>query len=212
MSIVCEAISGETIRFAHLIDGQPYPEIGEWGKKFEGSVLRYKLTNLSDDIEISRHQHRAVVVAFRVWQLRVRDIKFVRARGNESYDLEISFKPLSEFASPGVLAHATYPGQSQYYIEINDEWDWVTNTHVSDLGHPPLVPVLIHEIGHCLGLVHDQVENEAIMYPSFNLGAKKNSLHTRDVERIQWLYGARNLSQRIIDYFRNRRSQGWDFD
>lgn len=210
--ITCEAKITDKVEFGNSQDGQPYPEIQEWGKKFENSVLRYKLTNISDDIEIAKHQHRAIVVAFRVWQLRVRDIKFVRARGNESYDLEISFKPLTEFSSEGVLAHATYPGQAQYYIEINDNWDWVTNTHVSDIGHPPLVPIMIHEIGHALGLVHDPVTNESIMYPSFNLGAKKNALSDRDVDRIQWLYGARNISQRIIDYFKNRRSQGWDFD
>jgi len=111
-----------------------------------------------------------------------------------------------------VPTHAVYPGQSVSYIEINDGWDWVTNTHVSDLGHPPLVPVLIHEVGHILGLVHDTSSMKEIMYPSFNLGAKKNELGIRDVDRIQWLYGVRNLPQRIIDYFRRRRQAGWDFD
>jgi hypothetical protein len=50
------------------------------------------------------------------------------------------------------------------------------------------------------------------MYPSFNLGKKKNRLHERDIQRIQERYGARTISQRMLDYFQNRRDAGWDFE
>ena len=50
------------------------------------------------------------------------------------------------------------------------------------------------------------------MYPSFNLGIKKNKLHIRDIQRIQSRYGARKISQRLIDYFQRRRDMAWDFD
>jgi hypothetical protein len=78
----------------------------------------------------------------------------------------------------------------------------------------PLVPIMIHEFGHSLGLRHDTntaSQNTEIMYPTFNLGRKKTNLGPRDIERIQAKYGARNLSQRILDYFMNRRALGWDF-
>lgn len=211
--IRCAANIDTDIKFANQTDdGAPYPEIREWGHKWEQPIVTYKLHNLSDDIENLDHQVRAITIAFRVWQLRIKNLRFRRIYDDTKPDVDIWFKPLAEFSGPGVLAHATYPGQSTSYIEINDEWDWVTNTHVSDIGHPPLVPVLIHEVGHILGLVHDSTSMSSIMYPSFNLGAKKNQLGPRDVNRIQWLYGARNLPQRIIDYFRNRRNMGWDFD
>lgn len=212
MVIVCEAKSGSTIKFGLLQDGQPYPDIKEWSKKFEKSVLTYKLHNLSNDIAKAEHQTRAVTVAFRVWGLRIKNLRFRRIYDNENPDLDIWFRPQSYFGSAGVLAHATFPGQSQFYIEINDGWDWVTHAALGDIGHPPIVPIMIHEIGHVLGLVHDTFSNQSIMYPSFNLGAKKNDLYTRDVNRIQWLYGVRTISQRIIDYFRRRRDAGWDFD
>jgi hypothetical protein len=53
---------------------------------------------------------------------------------------------------------------------------------------------------------------DSIMYPSFDLGKRKNDLHTRDIQRIQSRYGARDISQRIIDYFQKRRDEAWDFD
>lgn len=116
----------------------------------------------------------------------------------------------------GVLAHAYFPGQGDISgdCHINDEWDYVANTNFQDLAHPPLVPILIHEFGHCLGLRHDTLldsQNREIMYPSFNLGRKKWTLGPNDVVRIQERYGPRTLSQRIIDYFALRRFRGSDF-
>ena len=56
MVIVCEAITGDTIKFGLLEDGQPYPDIKELGKKFEKKILTYKLHNLSNDITKAEHQ------------------------------------------------------------------------------------------------------------------------------------------------------------
>ena len=73
------------------------------------------------------------------------------------------------------------------------------------------MPILIHEFGHSLGLRHDTIDRKSIMYSSFNLGEKKNRLGPNDISRIQERYGARNISQRMIDYFQNRRDRGFDF-
>ena len=60
--IVCEAKIGDTIKFGHLQDGQPYPEITEYHKKFEKNILTYKLHNLSmgqNNSNFNRHNNTA---------------------------------------------------------------------------------------------------------------------------------------------------------
>jgi len=185
----------------------------EWPYNWEKGIVTYRLNNLSPDIEKAKWQERAITVAFRVWQLRIKDIKFKRVYDMDApVDIPISFEPLSVFGGKkGVLAHATYPGQHVMYIHINDEWDWVPAVKWSKLSSPPIVPIMIHEIGHALGLKHDTRSMESIMYPSFDLGKKKNTLNKADIERIQSRYGKRRLSQRIIDYFIKRRTAGLDY-
>ena len=131
-------------------------------------------------------------------------------------DLDVTFEPTSHFNSDNILAHAYYPGQGDISgdVHINDGWNWVSGVHLADMAHPPIVPIMIHEFGHSLGLAHDTAtssQNTEIMYPSFNLGRKKTNLGPNDIFRIQERYGYRNLSQRILDYFMRRRELGWDF-
>ena len=203
------------------VDGtQPAMIEDEWKYRWASGNLTYRLNNLSPDIEKKEWQIRAVTVAFRAWQLRINDLKFVREYDiNKHVDINISFQPLSKFDNrKGVLAHAYFPGQGEISgdIEINDEWNWVPSAKWQTLSKPPLVAVLIHEIGHSLGLKHDTSTMDAIMYPSFDLGKPKNKLHQNDIERIQGKrgfigYGERKLSQRLLDYFDKRRLEGLDF-
>lgn len=186
----------------------------EWPYKWEHSPITYRLNNLTPDIEKRQHQERAVTVAFRAWQLYL-NIKFKRVYDSfEKVDINISFQPLDKFDNrKGVLAHAVYPGQGELSgdIEINDNWNWVSHSKLMNLSSPPLVPVLIHEIGHSIGLKHDTRTNQAMMYPSFDLGKPKNNLHENDIFRGQSKYGKRNIKQRFIDYFRKRDNEDWDF-
>ena len=203
-----------------LDEKQPAVIIDEWKHRWPDGIVTYRLNNLSLDIENKAHQIRAVTVAFRAWQLRIKDIKFKRERDpNVHVDCNISFQPLSAFGGrKGVLAHAWFPGQGELSgdIEINDEWNWCADAKNQTLSRPPLVPILIHEIGHGLGLRHDTSSMDEIMYPSFDLGKKKNELGPNTIKRIQGDagfigYGARTLSQRLIDYFIKRRTDGRDY-
>ncbi len=188
--------------------------IDEWPHSWPDGEVSYRLNNFSDDFS-KRWQIRAVTVALRVWQWRINKIKFRRERNPDAHvDFNIRWEDLAHFDNrTGVLAHAYFPNQSDISgdVHINDEWDYVPGVFMQDLSHPPLVPILIHEFGHSLGLRHDTLDRESIMYPSFNLGRQKYKLGPRDVIRIQERYGVRTISQRILDYFARRRLTGGDF-
>ena len=190
--------------------------ITEWPHSWPDGEISYRLNSYSTDFS-ERDQLRAITIALRTWQLRINKIKFRRERNPDvSVDLDVTFEPTSHFNSDNILAHAYYPGQGDISgdVHINDGWNWVSGVHLADMAHPPIVPIMIHEFGHSLGLAHDTAtssQNTEIMYPSFNLGRKKTNLGPNDIFRIQERYGYRNLSQRILDYFMRRRELGWDF-
>ncbi len=198
----------ESFKFTENIEG-----VDEWPYSWPDGEISYRLNNHSLDFA-EHHQLRAVTVALRAWQIRISKLKFRRERNKDVHvDFQIAFQPLDKFRSKGILAHAWFPNQGDISgdVEINDDWNWVSGVHLNDLAHPPLVPILIHEFGHSLGLRHDITTTDSILYPSFNLGRDKNNLHTNDVTRIQSRYGVRNLPHRWILYFQNRRAQGWDY-
>lgn len=211
MAVKCEATSESGILFSENIQG-----IDEWPHSWPKGEISYRLNNLTKDITKEWWQHRSVTVALRTWQLRIKDLRFRRERNpNVSVDFDVSFAPLENFGNKkSVLAHAYFPGQGKISgdCEINDDWDWVTSSKYQTLAKPPLIPILIHEFGHSLGLRHDTLDKNSIMWPSFDLGKKKNRLGPNDIIRIQERYGKRSLPQRIIDYFQRRRDMAWDFD
>ena len=208
----CELIQlkSGSLKFADTIDGR----IAEWKHSWTEGELSYRLNSFSNDTK-KRWQTKSVVVALRAWQLRINKLKFRRERNPDAHvDINVEFEDLEHFdGRQGVLAHAYYPGQGDISgdCHINDEWNWVTGTHLSTMGKPPLVPILIHEFGHSLGLRHDNFEVTDIMYPSFDLGKKKNKIGGRSVARMQERYGKRSLSTWIIRYFQARRMRGSDF-
>ena len=213
--VLCQAIAkkGNIVFTENLETG-----ITEWPHSWPDGTVTYRLNSYSTDFS-ERNQLRAITVALRAWQLRINKIKFRRERNPDvSVDFDVSFEPTDHFSSNNIFAHAYFPGQGDISgdVHINDgSWDWTSGVHLSNLARPPLVPIMIHEFGHSLGLRHDtniNSQNTEIMYPSFNLGRKKTHLGVRDIFRIQERYGERRLSQRILDYFIRRRVLGWDFN
>ena len=190
--------------------------ITEWpmSKNFPEGEVSYRLNNFSQDFA-TNWQIRAVTVAFRTWQWRIKKLKFRREFNMTAHvDADIWWRPAEFFSSPNVFAHAWYPGQGEISgnCEINDSWDYVPGVHLSRMNHPPLVPILIHEFGHSvIGLTHDPTSNKEIMYPSFSIGSKKTVLGSNDIWRAQERHGKRTVPQFILDYFMNRRQLGWDF-
>jgi len=198
------------LKFADNIDDR----IDEWPHSWPKGELSYRLNSYSDDIK-KKWQDRAVTVALRAWRWRLKDLSFRRERNPEVHvDINVEFEDVDHFdGNKGVLAHAYYPGQGDISgdCHINDSWDWSPGVHLSTTKKPPLVPILIHEFGHAIGLVHDPYDIEDIMYPSFNLGEKKNRIGARSIQRAQERYGKRNMAPYILAYFMRRRDRGTDF-
>jgi hypothetical protein len=209
----CDLIQSDSssIKFSETVDER----INEWPHSWPHGEISYRLNNYTNDIEKEEWQQRAVTVSLRAWQLKLKHIKFRKERNPDTkVDFDVSFEDLAHFdGRKGVLAHAYFPGQGTVSgdCHINDEWDWVAATKFQTLSKPPLVPILIHEFGHSLGLRHDPYDVTDIMYPSFNLGQQKYKIGDRSTRRAQERYGKRGLSSWIQEYFQNRRLRGLDF-
>lgn len=109
-----------------------------------------------------------------------------RPKHNLNYNSNI---PCSELYK-GILAHAYLPYLYENMTEIHMNSD-VTWYYKNDTNVPPgeisFLYVLIHEIGHSLGISHS-TDNRAIMFSSYNL---KNGIDLSNDDKlaIQSLYG-----------------------
>ena len=164
--ICCNAIANDLkqeIQFTENIEG-----LAEYPHSWPDGEISYRLNNFSDDFN-KKWQTRAVTVALRTWKWRMKKIWFRRERNPDAHvDINVSWENLAHFDNKkGVLAHAYYPSQGDISgdCHINDEWNYVAATKFQSLSKPPLVPILIHEFGHSLGLRHDTQTTESIVYP-----------------------------------------------
>ncbi len=210
----CELVKqGDTLQFENNHTDE---KLKEWQYSWEPlpRTLSYRLNTFSTDTH-KKWQERAVTVALRAWKWRLKNLSFRREYNPDTHvDINVEFEDLDHFkGNKGVLAHAYYPGQGEISgdCHINDEWNWVPGVHMSSLAKPPLIPILIHEFGHAIGLTHDTLHAEDIMYPSFNLGKTKNRIGSHSIIRAQDRYGARSIAAWKLAYFLRRRDIGTDF-
>lgn len=89
----------------------------------------------------------------------------------------------------GTLAHAFSPPDGRLHLDAEENWVADGDVTASSSWAVDLESVVVHEIGHLLGLGHSSVE-EAIMYPTIRIRTKKVLLADDDVRGIQSLYGS----------------------
>ena len=192
----------------------------EWQHKWEKDVLTYDIEHHETLKLISKRQlKRAVNLAVSTWNFEI-PLKF-KSAWNTQADIEIRFKTKDEDKyfkdRPSVLAYAYYPGQGKASgkVVFNASYIWdlkgkgisgknAIKKGLVDNAYPTnilktynLYAVLIHELGHTLGLKHDisgAKDGADIMdayYSVTNL-----DLSDRDIYRIRVKYG-----QRVWDRF-----------
>ena len=193
----------------------------EWQHKWEKDILTYDIEHHETLKLISKRQlKRAVNLAISTWNFEI-PIKF-KSAWNTKADIEIRFKTKDEDKyfkdRPSVLAYAYYPGQAKVSgkVVFNASYIWdlkgkgisgknaikkglVENAYPTNiLKTYNLYAVLIHELGHTLGLKHDisgAKDGADIMdayYSVTNL-----DLSDRDIYRIRVKYGQRVYSRFI---------------
>ena len=205
---------------------EPYEDIDEWKSKWTpiDGIVTYRVDGRSDDKQIKDWENRALAICLRTWQLRIKDIRFRRERNtHEVPDILMKFEGPDTnqyFRNHGaVLAYAYFPGQGTIGgdITFNDKYIWskdglsVSAYDVEPDNYPEgtvtrfrtynIIHTLTHEVGHALGLKHNTVCQDCMMFPYYNGYV---TLHSNDIKRIQSFYGKRTLRAWWNQYWHNR--------
>lgn len=154
--------------------------------------------NLKWYVHVSSHDIIAVTKeAFLRWEKYV-DLHFTETRDPNEADISISFgynnhnyllqRTSCKYPLMGsVLAHAFFPQRDnprEIHVSLDTDWSYNFDPLECD-DCTELLPVMIHEIGHTLGLQHTG-NVHSIMYPYY---FQSTTLHDDDIRAIQNLYG-----------------------
>lgn len=145
-------------------------------------------------------ENNAAKEAFAVWE-RQSVLRFTRRFSALDANILISYRssPNHEFlgrtancssAFDGlVLAHAYFPamGDNQQEIHLNEDFDSELR-ELDASGYSKLFKILVHEIGHVLGVQHTEDEN-SVMFGIFNDKTPFNSLSNHEINAVGKLYG-----------------------
>uniref|UniRef100_A0A0D9XMC4 Peptidase metallopeptidase domain-containing protein n=1 Tax=Leersia perrieri TaxID=77586 RepID=A0A0D9XMC4_9ORYZ len=166
------------------------------------TLLTYAVSTTATVEYIPLSTVRAVVrTAFARWAdvIPMRFVEADRLYNDNDPDITLGFHPFTGGKCAGcgtsdgydgakTLAHSSRPMQG--WIHVNTAWRWTVNLDVDmDPSAYDLESIVIHEIGHVLGLDHS-TSLTSVMYKSFDYRTKKIKLNIYDVLGIQELYGA----------------------
>lgn len=190
----------------------------EWAGKWNKPIMYYALENLPRTMT-EQQVRKALNFAMTTWDLEIPIIFKPSWVDQVKPDIIISFSSTDPafIQSPSVLAYAYFPEQGSVSgkVVFNDNyiWDflgkgikseeaiakgWVKNAIANTiLKTYSLIAVLIHELGHSLGLRHDVSGNKdgTDVMDAYYSGVDRLELSERDIYRIHLKYGARIFSK-----------------
>ncbi len=205
-----------------LFDNGKFDEIvqDEWPSVWSENTLYYNILDRCRTMNFY-DLRRALNTAMTTWDFEVA-VHFKPSWAyNEPADLKIFFKSSEEDElfnrKPSVLAYAYFPGQGNLdgIIVFNDDYIWTLNGKsikakdaydkgwIDKFVDPDnqirtynLIQVLMHELGHSLGLKHDVSGNNdgSDVMDAFYDGTR-HDLSERDIYRIRLKYPIRIFSR-----------------
>ena len=186
----------------------------EWRHKWDLDTMYYDVISPCRTLS-QKKVRKALNLAMTTWDIEI-PIKFKSNWNNyrvPQSNITIDFKSSDEdhyFRDrPSVLAYAYFPGQGSVSGKVifNNDYIWsangkpisgkkakergyVVDAHdTNQLKTYNIVHVLIHELGHTLGLRHDEHRNTSDVMDAFYSG--KLDLSNYDLMRIRAKYGIR---------------------
>ncbi|XP_076148840.1 matrix metalloproteinase-17b [Alosa pseudoharengus] len=162
--------------------------------------INWRLSSYPSSSALSRETIRSLVFyALRVWA-EPTTLEFHEVGGPEAADLQVDFLhgphgdgyPFD--GTGGAVGHAFYPSDPDRAggVHLDAEEEWAFRQPASE--GTDLFTVLIHELGHALGLSHSSARR-SVMRPYYQ-GPLGDPLHFRlgvpDLEQITSLYGKRS--------------------
>lgn len=181
----------------------------EYPHKWDKPTLKYRILRGTEDMQVKDKLRMAVGLAFSTWGTEI-PLKFRHANKHEVADITIRFEnnPNADSIFIGkstVLAYAYYPKTIKAGIIVfNDySYEWGTRDEKVRGAHVyNACEVLIHELGHILGLSHDSSAGKDVMDAYYD--GSMNILSTNDIDRIRKKYGTR-VFHRLNLYSRLKR-------
>jgi len=188
----------------------------EWPHKVNLDEILWKNVSDTPDIEGRYYERRIFNLAVMAWEWKSK-VNIREARSGETPFIRNDWSDKENddlFARrPGVLYYAYLPGQGSLsgLMVGNDDYLWG--------GHPGVQPLptgggakiydlqhtTIHELGHILGLRHEDTDRTSVMWFSYN---EQRVPQENDISRIQAKYNSKFRFPWVSFWIKRRLQRG----